>query len=115
MSTKDHNETLAGIHLAVGMFFAFGLIASPWIIAQNFRRAEQIPQVLVIFGIVLGIAVLMFATAIAMHNKKPLGRKLALYSAALLIIFLWPAGIYSWWFLHSDGAKRMYGIEEDAS
>jgi uncharacterized membrane protein len=95
--------------------FAFALLASPWIIAQNFRRAEQIPEVIVVFGIVLCIALLMFATAIAMHKKKPLGRKLALYSAALLIIFLWPAGIYSWWFMHSEGAKRMYGIEVDAS
>src|ERR1041385_2805035 len=102
MSTKDHNETLAGIHLAVGVFFAFGLVASPWIIAQNFRPADQIPQVIVIFGIGLCIAVLMFATAIAMYKKKPLGRKLALYSAACLIVFLWPAGIYSWWFMHSE-------------
>ena len=113
MSTRDHNETLVGIHLAVGMFFGFGLLASPWIIAQNFRRAEQIPQAVVIFSIVACVALLMFATAIAMHRKKPIGRKLALYSAGLLIIFFWPAGIYTWWFMHSDGAKLLYGVHEE--
>ena len=112
MSTKDHNETLAAIHLAVGIFFGFGLVASPWIIAQNFRRAEQIPQAIVIFGIVAAIAALMFSTAITMYRKRPIGRKLALYSAAVLMIFVWPAGIYSWWFMHSDGAKALYKVRE---
>ncbi len=113
MSTKDHNETLVGIHLAVGIFFAFGLVASPWIIAQNFRHKEQIPAAVVIFGIVFCVALLMFTTAIAMHREKPLGRRLALWSSALLIIIFWPAGIYGWWFMHSDGAKQMYGVRED--
>jgi heme/copper-type cytochrome/quinol oxidase subunit 3 len=113
MSTKDHNQTLVGIHVAVGVFFAFGLLISPWVIAQNFRHKEQIPEAVIIFGIVLCVALLMFITAIAMHRKKPTGRKLALWSAAVLIILFWPAGIYSWWFLHSDGAKKMYGVKEE--
>lgn len=74
---------------------------------------EQIPEAVIIFGIVLCIALLMFTTAIAMQRKKPTGRKLALWSAAVLIILFWPAGIYSWWFLHSDGAKQMYGVKDD--
>lgn len=113
MSIKDHNNTVAGIHLAVGSFFAFWLLASPWIIAQNFRRAEQIPQAVLIFGIVAAIAALMFSTAIAMHRRKPIGRTLALYSAALLTIFLWPAGIYTWWFVHTKGAKELYEVREE--
>ena len=110
MSTKDHNKTLVGIHLAVGMFFTFGLVASPWIIAQNFRQREQIPLAILIFGFVFAMALLMFSTAIAMHRQKPLGRRLALLAAGFLIIFFWPAGVYSWWFLHSAGAKKMYGV-----
>jgi len=95
MTTKDHNQTLVGIHVAVGAFFAFGLVASPWIIAQNFRHKEQIPAAVIIFGVVFCVALLMFMTAIAMHRRKPFGRKLALWSSALLIIVFWPAGIYS--------------------
>jgi hypothetical protein len=99
--------------LAVGIFFAFGLLISPWVIAQNFRHAEQIPEAVVIFGIVFCVALLMFITAAAMHRKKPSGRKLALWAAAVLIIIFWPAGIYSWWFMHSGGAKRMYGVRDE--
>lgn len=114
MSVKDHNNTVVGIHLAVGTFFAFWLFASPWIIAQNFRRAEQIPQAVLVFGIVAAIAALMFSTAFAMDRKKRIGRTLALYSASLLIIFLWPAGIYTWWFINTKGAKQMYGVHEES-
>jgi multisubunit Na+/H+ antiporter MnhB subunit len=113
VTTQDHNKTLVSIYFAVGLFFAFGLLISPWIIAQNFRHKEQIPAAVLIFGLVFCIALVMFVTAFAMHRKKPLGRKLALLSSALLIIIFWPAGIYSWWFMHSDGAKRMYGVKDD--
>jgi heme/copper-type cytochrome/quinol oxidase subunit 3 len=113
LSTRDHNETLVGIHFAVGLFFAFGLVASPWIIAQNFRHKEQIPAAVLIFGIVFCVSLMMFTTAFAMRRKKPFGRKLALWSAAVLIIIFWPAGIYSWWFLHSEGAKQMYGVKDE--
>ncbi len=113
MTTKDHNETLAGIHLAVGVFFAFGLVASPWIIAQNFRHKEQIPTAVLIFGVVFCIGLLMFVTAIAIHRRKPLGRKLAMWSIAVLFFIFWPAAIYSWWFMHSDGAKQMYGVKDE--
>lgn len=113
MSANDHNKTVVGIHFGIGMFFAFWLFASPWIIAQNFRRAEQVPQAVLIFGIVAAIAALMFSTAFAMHHRKPIGRTLALYSAALLTIFLWPAGIYTWWFVHTKGAKELYKVREE--
>jgi hypothetical protein len=93
--------------------FVLGLIGSPWIIARNFRDPEQIPVAIIVFGIVLLIAVLMLSTAVAMRRQKPAGRKLGLLSAAVLIIICWPAGIYSWWFFHSDGAKRMYGVKAE--
>ena len=76
------------------------------------KQAGQIPAAVMIFGTVFCMALLMFMTAIAMHRKKPMGRKLALWSSAVLIIVFWPAGIYSWWFMHSEGAKQMYGVED---
>ena len=113
MSTKDHNETLVGIHLFVGSVFTLGLIGSPWIIARNFRDVGMIPQAILVFGIVFLVAALMFSTAISMRRQKPVGRSLGLIAAAVLIIIFWPAGIYSWWFLHSDGAKKMYGVTHE--
>jgi heme/copper-type cytochrome/quinol oxidase subunit 3 len=113
MTTKDHNETLVGIHLFVGSVFTLGLIGSPWIIARNFRDEGMIPQAILVFGIVLLIAALMFSTAIAMRRQKPAGRRLGLIAAAVMIIIFWPAGVYSWWFFHSEGAKRLYGVKLD--
>lgn len=54
------------------------------------------------------LAALMWSTAFSMYKRKPVGRKLALISAALVLPFLWPVGVYAWWFMHSEGAKRMY-------
>jgi len=110
MSTKDHNETLVGIHIVIGSVFVLGLIGSPWIIARNFRHVDQIPLAIIVFGTVFLVAVLMLSTAVTMRRQKPVGRKLGLLAAAILIIIFWPAGVYSWWFLHSDGAKKMYGV-----
>jgi hypothetical protein len=114
MSAKDHNKTLVAIHSVVGSFFAFWLLASPWIIAKNFHHGDDVPQAVVIFTIVAALSALMFATAFAMHRKKPIGRTLALYSAALFVIFLWPAGIYTWWFMHTQGAKELYGVSDQS-
>jgi hypothetical protein len=104
MSTEDHNETLAGIHLAIGAFFTFGLAVSPWVVGHR-RQLESIALVSVAL---LPLALLMFCTAIAMHRKKPVGRKLAMWSVAVLFMIFWPAAVYSWWFLQSKGGKEMY-------
>ena len=113
MTAKDHNETLVGIHVVIGSFFTLGLLASPWIIATNVRRSDEIPLAIIIFAFVLLVSVLMLSTAIAMWKKKPIGRKLAMFSASVLILICWPAGVYTWWFMHSDGARQMYGATED--
>jgi len=109
MSTKDHNETLAGIHLAMGAFLALGLVVSPWVIGYR----GKLQTMAIISAILLPLVLLMFSTAFTIHRRKPIGRKLALCSAAVLFMMFWPAAIYSWWFMHSDGAKKMYGVKED--
>jgi hypothetical protein len=108
MSPQDHNKTLVILHAALGAFFTLGLLASPWIIAQNFRRREQIPLAFLIFGVVFVLALLFWSTAIAMYRRKRIGRKLAMISAIAVLPILWPLGVYSWWFMHSGGAKQLY-------
>jgi hypothetical protein len=76
MSAQDHNKTLVMLHSAIGAFYTLGLIASPWIIAQNFRRPGQIPSAVAVFGLVFLIALLFWSTAILMHRRRALGRKL---------------------------------------
>ena len=113
MSTKDHNETLAGIHVAVGAFFALTLLFVPIFFVKDYLELKDIPLTALVVGIVLAVALLMISTAITMHKRKPLGRELALWAAPLLFFICWPAAVYSWWFLHSDGAKQMYRVKEE--
>ena len=58
MTAEDHNKTLVILHSAIGAFFTVGLIASPWIIAQNFRRPDKILFAIFVFGVVLLVAIL---------------------------------------------------------
>jgi len=113
MTAQDHNKTLVILHAAIGAFFTLGLIAAPWIIAQNFRRPDKILFAVIIFGIVSLVATLFWSTAIAMYRLKPKGRRLSLFAAVVAIPIVWPVGVYTWWFMHSDGAKRMYGVKRD--
>jgi hypothetical protein len=100
------------LHSAMGAFYTLGLIASPWIIATNFRRPGQMPTAVAVFGIVFLIALLFWSTAILMHRRKPLGRTLALIAAPFTLFMFWPIGIYSWWFMHSAGARHLYGAKD---
>lgn len=111
MSPQDHNKTLVILHGAIAVFFTFGLLASPLIISQSLRHSE-IALAILAFGIVFVMATLFWATAIAMYGRKRVGRRLALISAVALLPLVWPIGVYSWWFMHSEGAKRMYKIAD---
>jgi hypothetical protein len=113
VTAQDHNRTLIILHSLLGAFFTLGLLASPWIIAQNFSDRGQVPTAVVIFGTVFLIAVLFWFTAVAEYRRKPLGRKLALISAAVALPIFWPVGVYTWWFMHSEGAKQIYGVKHE--
>ena len=115
MSTQDHNKTLVMLHGAIGAFYTCGLIASPWIIAQNFRRPGQIPSAVAVFGIVFLVALLFWSSAISMYRQKRVGRTLSLIAAPFTLFGFWPVGIYTWWLMHSDGGKSLYGVSVDAS
>jgi hypothetical protein len=114
MSTKDHNNTLVMLYAAIACFYSFGILAAPWIIEKNFRRPEQIPSAIVVFGLVFLIALLFWLAAINMKRRKPIGRTLALVAAPITLFAFWPVGVYAWWFMHSDGGKRMYGIKDES-
>lgn len=115
MSTKDHNKTLVMLYAAIGSFYSFGIIAAPWIIEKNFRRPGQTPTAILVFGLVFLIALLFWLSAIYMHRRKPIGRTLALWAAPITFFAFWPVGIYTWWFMHSEGGKALYGIGDDSS
>jgi hypothetical protein len=111
MSPQDHNKTLVIIFSAFGALWTLVLLASPWIVVLAFRRQELMPTIAV-FSFVSLMTLLFWSTAMAMHRRKRVGRKLALISAAMLLMF-WPLTVYIWWFLHSEGAKQMYGLKRE--
>ena len=114
MSAKDHNETLAMLYAAIAAFYTCGIVAAPWIIEKNFRRPEQIPTAILVFGAVSLIALLFWSAAIHMHRRKSIGRTLALIAAPITMFAFWPIGTYAWWFMHSYGGKALYGIDDDS-
>lgn len=118
MTTLDHNKTLVIIYSLLGGFFTIPILASPWIIATSVdrfpspRREGQIIVAASSFCLVLFIALLFYSTAAALYRRKPSGRKLGMVVAVLLLPFCPPIAGYTWWFLHSEGGKRLYGDEE---
>ena len=93
MSAQDHNKTSVMLHSAIGAFYTFGLIASPWIIARNFRRPGQIPSAIAVFGIVFLLALLFIPGAILMYRRKRMGRTLALIAAPFSLFGFWPVAV----------------------
>lgn len=115
MSPADHNKTLVLIYSLLGIFFTLPVLVSPWILAKNvdsypsLRRDDQIVIAIVVFCVVLTLALLFLATALSLYRRRPFGRKLALVSSVLLLPLLPPAALYTWYFMHSEGGKQMYG------
>jgi O-antigen/teichoic acid export membrane protein len=115
MSPADHNKTLVIIYLLLGGIFTLPLIASPWIIAKNIgkytspRGGDQVLITILIAAVVVILATLFWSTALGLYRRKSWGRKVALVSAVISFFLVPPLAAYAWWFLHSDGAKRMYG------
>jgi hypothetical protein len=42
------------------------------------------------------------------HGDCHVSKKAA---SVVAIPMIWPVGVYTWWFMHSDAAKRIYGVE----
>jgi hypothetical protein len=119
MSPQDHNKTLVLIYSLLGGFFTLPLLASLWILAKNVagypppRRGDQILVAVIVLCVVLTLALLFLATALSLYRRRPAGRGLALVSSVALLPLLPPAAVYTWWFMHSEGGKRMYGVTDD--
>lgn len=112
MTAQDHNKTLVIIFSTFATVGTLVLLAAPWIVTLVLGRHQEQMWAGVFFGFVFLMTLLYWCTAIAMHRRRPVGRKLALILAPTLLMF-WPLVTYIWWFMHSEGAKQMYGVERE--
>jgi hypothetical protein len=112
VTAQDHNKTLVIIFSTFATVGTLVLLAGPWIVTLLLRRHQEQVWAGVFFGFVCLMTLLFWSAAIAMHRRKPVGRKLALILAPTLLM-CWPLVTYIWWFMHSDGAKQMYGVNRE--
>jgi len=108
MSPSDHNKTLVLLYSFLSLLFALPLVGSQWIIAKSVRHSEEMPiAILVAFAFLL-LDLLFAATALALYRRKPYARTLALISAVLVLPICGRMGVYTWRFMHTEGAKKVY-------
>ena len=107
MTAQDHNKTLAIIYCLPGT----GLIIV--LVAVLLRKHPEDVLPLAMIPVVLLFAVLLLLIPYGLFQKRQWARISVLILAALFI-WLFPLGtiltIYTWWFMHSQGAKQLYGL-----
>ena len=117
MKPRDHNKTLAILNAGLGIYVLLPLLAAPWVLAKNIdaypspRRADQVLLATVICSVLILLGSLFLLTAYRLWRKKRWSRRVALIAAAVQFCFLTMLGGYRWWFLHSDGGRRLYVLE----
>jgi len=117
MKPRDHNKTLAILNAGLGIYFLLPLLAAPWVLAKNIdaypspRRTDQLLIATAICSVLILLGSFFLLTAYGLWRKRRWGRRVALIAAAVQFCFLPMLAGYCWWFLHSDGGRRLYGLE----
>lgn len=114
MTPQDHNRTLGIIYGFIGGLLTVAALVELVRVITVQRELERIQsntslQILILIGLILTIFI--SSTAYGLLSKRSWARVPALILSSLLI-WLFPLGtalaIYTWWFLHSEGAKQLY-------
>lgn len=120
MTPQDHNKSIALIYSLLGVVLAVGvLIMLSKSLTQEIEPSQ--PQFNIPFHkdsfplemslIAAFFAIIFLLTALGLFRKKRWARISALVLACLLV-WLFPLGtilaVYNWWFLHSEGGKKLY-------
>jgi hypothetical protein len=113
MTPQDHNKTIGIVYGLLGGLLVTVLLVIQAKVFFSKRALGEIEDpflpTAVPVGLVLGL--LFLFTTYGIFRRRNWGRILTLIMACLLI-WLFPLGtilaIYTWWFMHSEGAKRLY-------
>lgn len=126
MAPQDHNKTLGIVYTIIGVL---ALTALSVVIIQQIRKSSHTrlntPETTGQFGgsvpgmektvgdsiYFLPLPMFQLLTAYGLFRRKRWGRLLALIFSTLYV-WIVPLGtalaVYTWWFLHSEGGKRLY-------
>lgn len=112
MTPQDHNKTLGLIHGLIGALALAGIIVATALeirkgTASNFPSA--FPEALYF----LPIPLLQLLVSYGLLRRRRWARIIVLLFS-VLYIWVFPLGtalaIYTWWFFHSAGGKRLYAM-----
>jgi hypothetical protein len=122
MTPQDHNKTLALLYGIIGTLALTGLTfivmrqidkspsSVPSQTAQHIKLLVAIKNSAADLSLLLP-PLLQLVTAYGLFMKRRWGRIIALIFSAFFVL-LFPLGtglaIYTWWFLHSKGARQLY-------
>lgn len=112
MTSQDHNRTLGIIYCLPGVGLIIGVIA------VLLRKHPQDVLPLEMIPVILLLAVLLLLIPYGLFKRRRWARICALVLSCMFI-WLFPLGTilaaYTWWFMHSEGAKQLYNISSPVS
>jgi len=81
------------------------------VLERELERVRTSTELKVMIPVGLLLMAFLLSTSFGLLRRRPWGRILALIST-VLFVWLVPLGtalaVYAWWFLHSEGGKRLY-------
>jgi phosphoglycerol transferase MdoB-like AlkP superfamily enzyme len=113
MTSQDHNKTLGIIYGVLGGLLTIGAIVELVRVIIIEKELARIQSDSYLMPIILGLLLLIIlvSTSYGLFKRRRWARILSLVLAGLFVL-LFPLGtalsIYTWWFMHSDGAKLLY-------
>lgn len=120
MKPRDHNKTFVLIYTFFGVYVSVPLLAAPWAIISNLNSFSKpgsgtLVLIATITAIIifLCLAVLFFSTAYSLYKRRQRARRMALISAIAVFPLCPPITVYTWWFMHSDAARSLYGSQDE--
>jgi hypothetical protein len=116
MTPQDHNKTLYLVYSFLSAIFILLLLASPFIINNNYGDSHSMDSgklltSIIVCSVILLVTLLLLSTTYGLFKRRGWVRVTA---SILAVLFIWsfPLGtalaVYTWWFLHSEGSKQLY-------
>jgi hypothetical protein len=113
MTPQDHNKTLGIIYGVLGGLLTIGALVELVRVIIIEKELSRIQSDSYLIPIILGLllTVMLLSTAYGLFKRRRWARILSLILAGLFAL-LFPLGtalsVYTWWFMHSEGAKLLY-------